>query len=131
MKNKYIRHDLNPEDIKKSIDHKIAENERRRIDSKDQSEKMWKGYHEAKAKGKSLPPPNNDGTYIDPMYDEWNKNELEIYSTVRVIENIEKPLKERRFRLCYGKNDEKGMYYGTGPFGSLKEAIKWFTNNGR
>jgi hypothetical protein len=64
--------------------------------------------------------------YVDPMYDEWIERQLKYYSMVRVIE-----LSSDTFILVYGDVDDNTVTCGTGPFDTLDEATRWFTNGGR
>ena len=132
-----IRHDLDPALVKEQIAKAIAGNELDRIRLKAEAEKTLQSYQRAVIEGTtaqwSKVPQGPD--YVDPMIDRWNKEQLEYYATVRVIE-MEKPVLTHNgewnsFILVYGDKDDATASSGTGPFSTLEKAKNWFLNSGR
>ena len=132
-----IRHDLDPALVREQIAKAIAGNELDRIRLKAEAEKTLQSYQRAVIEGTtaqwSKVPQGPD--YVDPMIDRWNKEQLEYYATVRVIE-MEKPVLTHNgewnsFILSYGDKDDATVSSGTGPFSTLEKAKNWFLNSGR
>ena len=132
-----IRHDLDPALVREQITKAINKNERARIRLKTEAEKTLQSYQEALANGTAhrwSRVPQGPG-YVDPMIDEWNREQLEYYAKVRVIE-LEEPIlthndEWNKFILVYGDNDDATVSKGTGPFSTLEKAKRWFLNSGR
>ena len=127
-----VRHDIDPNLIKISVDKQIELYEHYRIMDHEQKEQRLIKYEKAKLDGTAIKwlidptLPNNFS--IDVHYDELIDREKSHHSAVRVIEL---PKNRKRFILVYGDTDDTIVRSGTGPFETVNEATEWFINNGR
>lgn len=130
-----IRHDIDPALVVAQIERKIVRHEQRRIHSKLMQAETLAAYLQDKAAGKEKrwAKPPSDGSYIDPMYDEWIEKERTYFAKVRVIELPHPPytILDNRFILVYGDEDDTTVKSGTGPFPTFEEAAEWFLRGGR
>lgn len=126
-----IRHDLDPEKVKKQIEKKIADHEMLRARWKTEAVELQERYARDKEEGKThlwvkIP---EGPAYVDPMINEWNERERDYYSKVRVIDRNNGSAKP--FILVYGDNDDATVKTGTGGFATFDDAANWFLNSGR
>lgn len=131
------RHDLDPKIVKDQIDNKVKNlklfmskkiQEEKDIHIKFEQDKSEKKYQNWIKPRTDLV---GDLKEIRDIYEEMIKTEEEYYSKVRILE-INKT--EKPFLLVYGDNEDidvTGIKQGTGPFCSIEDATKWFTNGGR
>lgn len=99
-----VRHDLDPEEVKKQIEYKV------------------KHLREFYANAKRDDPEFLAGT------EQSVKQQENYYSKVRVIEL---PQRGHRFILVYGDVDDATVTFGTGPFETLEIAKNWFLTGSR
>lgn len=120
-----VRHDVDQEIVKKSIESKIAWYETKRVSCLAWAHHNLASFEKDPSKWGKQP---ESVESVELFYNNAIWREVTTYSTVRVIEL---PREGKRFVLVYGGVEDAAVISGTGPFESFDAAVSWFSNNGR